>query len=145
MMRSIRLASLALVATLIAAPALADGRDRAPVPPPTPLQPHAQHLCETGQLAGGHCVQPVETRRIIRRQVTQPAVVHRTTAPRYDFSGFNGGVGANVATGGYHGGGGVVILTEGGARFSGVRHYSSPRYSFAGARFHHGGGSCGGC
>lgn len=114
---------LALAATLLAAPALADGKDTGrPVKGPEPLTPHAQ-AC-TPELHGheacrSHTVRrkvyrkasPTRTQRVVRRAVAP--------APVYDFSGFSGGVGAGI-DGGYYGGGGGFIVTGASPRFSGV-------------------------
>lgn len=139
----LRLACLALIAAMMAAPALADGRDGTSIVTPTPLQPHAQNVCDLSGSPHAACLAPVETRRVVRRFVQAPAVA-QTVQPQHDFSSFNGGVGANVAMGGYFAGGNVIIVQDGGSRFSGVTAYSSARTSFAAARSHHGRG-CSGC
>ncbi|MEL6956654.1 MAG: hypothetical protein AAFO88_08430 [Pseudomonadota bacterium] len=120
-----KLAGLALVGALVSAPALADGRERTVVQGPAPLQAHSQLICEHGRYADGRCAPaqtrivrhaPTTTRRIVRTEA-QP----RAAAPRYDFSSFTGGVGADISTNLVYGGGGIVVVGTSGRRsFSGV-------------------------
>lgn len=146
-------AFIALAVGLFAAPALADGRDRSQPVGPTPLQPAVTQHCENGHYADGRCYIPARQtqQRVIRRHapqatvrrvVHQPATqtVRRASAPNYDFSAFNGGVGANVS-GGFGGGRGGVIVLNSGPRFSGVLSNPAARISFG----HRKGGGCGGC
>ncbi|MEO0818600.1 MAG: hypothetical protein AAFX86_15010 [Pseudomonadota bacterium] len=139
-----KIAGLAVVGALVAAPSMADGRDRVVVQGPPPLQASAASACEFGRTADGTCALPTTMTLAsrtytttqaptVRRVVRQSPTVHRThvsSQPKLDFSGFNGGVGANVATGFVSGGGGVVIVNSGARRqFSGV-----PGRAFAIAR-----------
>ncbi|MEO0465389.1 MAG: hypothetical protein AAF216_02505 [Pseudomonadota bacterium] len=147
---------LAAFACALASPALADGRDRAPIGGPVPLAPVE---CEHGYYADGTCYVPRQSTQVIHRPAVTRTVTHAPTttvrrvvrteaaAQSFDFSGFTGGVGSGVS-GGYGGGGGGVIILRDGRRFSGVRSnavgrvvlnrsFSGSSASFSGAR--HGG------
>lgn len=147
MSKRYKIFAISLIAGLLAAPALADGKARTPIQGPTPLKPTVTQHCEHGRLSNGHCYiphahQPKTT--TVRRHVQAPQRVHRqvvrqVAAPSYDFSGFTGGVGANVGLD-YYGGGGGVIVVGSGKRFSGVRQHAASRVTFR-----HRGGGCGGC
>lgn len=131
-----KLAGLALIGALFAAPALADGRDRVVVQGPAPLQANLGSGCEFGRTADGTCLVPetmtlatrtyTTTQRptTVRRVVSHAPQAHRTVAaqPRYDFSSFTGGVGTDIGTGFVSGGGrGIVVVGSGTtSRFSGV-------------------------
>lgn len=121
-----------MIAGVLAMPALADGRDKTPVVGPTPLKPVQ---CEHGYYADGRCYVPQRQSQTIRTPSVTRTVTHAptTTVRRYvqshstqaaqgfDFSGFDGGVGAGVSGGFAGGGGGNVIIIRDGQRFSGVR------------------------
>lgn len=126
-----KLAGLALIGALFAAPALADGRDRVVVQGPAPLQATVQTHCPSGQDRDGSCPHQTVTRSYtttprpttVRRVVSHAPQAHRTVAaqPRYDFSSFTGGVGTDIGTGFVGGGRGIVVVGSATAsRFSGV-------------------------
>lgn len=121
---------LVIAACGVALPAIADGRDQARVEGPEPLIPVE---CHDRHSVLGDCDIRRETSHIVRRPAvtrivthSPPTTVHRVvqsssaTTQGFDFSGFNGGVGAGVS-GGFVGGGGNVIIIRNGQRFSGVR------------------------
>lgn len=120
---------LTVAACCFALPALADGRDQVRVEGPAPLTPVE---CHHVQAADGSCYVRRETTQITRRPTVTRTVTHAPSTVRrvvqaqapttqgFDFTGFNGGVGAGV-TGGFVGGGGNVIIIRDGQQFSGVR------------------------
>ena len=124
---------LLIAATLLAAPAFADGKDTGrPVQGPEPLKPHAQTCVPELK---GHDACPTHTvkRKVYRKRapVRTQRVVRKAAAPvaRYDFSGFNGGVGARV-DGGYYGGNGAFIVTGSSPRYSGVLSSRAAAFTF---------------
>ena len=124
---------LVLAAAVFTAPAFADGKDTGRrVTGPDPLVPHA-HGCVSELDGSDNCHTRKQVRRVYRRPAATPTrrVVHRASAPveRYDFSGFNGGVGAGV-DGGYYGGGGGGIVISGQQRFSGVLNSRAAAFTF---------------
>ncbi len=112
--------SLLFAAALIAAPAYADGKDRPKPKGPEPLRPTTTTVTP-----------PTYTTPTVTRTYTPAPTYYApqpvaAAAPTFDFSGFNGGVGANVGGGYYGGGGGFIIDTR--PAFSGV--LSSPAAAF---------------
>lgn len=147
MLKRNRLVLLGTLAGLLTAPALADGRDRIPVVGPTPLQPQPAVTCPDGAVFRDGACRVTQT--VIRRPA--PQIVRRVVqaapspAASYDFSGFTGGVGANIATGPVGGGGGVIVI-DGANRYSGWRQTysgSSFSYNYSSTHVRYGGG--GGC
>jgi len=145
-----RLVVLAVAGALWAVPAMADGRDRVVVQGPAPLVAHAPSACEYGRNHDGSCRAGETVTRVTRSHTRTPTTVRRvvrqapqvrrvaaSAGPKYDFSGFNGGVGSDIATGFASGGARAVIIKGAGPspRFSGV-----PGRAFAIARAR--GGCC---
>ncbi|MCA8900730.1 MAG: hypothetical protein KDA53_05715 [Hyphomonas sp.] len=118
--------ALTLASALLAAPALADGKVMKPVRGPEPLKAHPD--CESGQ--GYFDERGVWICPVVTRIVTPPPVVTRVAVPAtsYDFSGFNGGVGASIGSGYYGGGGGFIV--EDRRRYSGVLQSSASVFTF---------------
>ncbi|MEM9739599.1 MAG: hypothetical protein AAF829_06985 [Pseudomonadota bacterium] len=135
-----KVATLTVSAAMVCVPALADGREQRVIQGPTQLQASVPTTCEFGRNFDGSCshsgtvTSPMITTAAptVRRVVRQgPQVGEAVPAPpNYDFSGFNGGVGANIATGSVGGGGGVIVLQTGARRFSGINR----RFALSGAR-----------
>ncbi len=123
-------ATFVLAAAVAAAPAFADGKPRKPGPVgPTPLK--AQPVCANGtgyyDKDGRFVCPEVVTRTFV--PAPAPATVPvQIAAPAYDFSGFTGGVGANVGSGFYGGGGGFIL--EGGGSSSRVLSHPAAAFTF---------------
>ncbi len=132
MPKSNKWAVMSLTFAILAAPALADGKDTGqPVAGPAPLKPHAS-TCAPELQGDAHCAPQKVYRRQVQhapRQVQRRVVQQVATAPSYDFSGFSGGVGAGV-DGGYYGGGGGVIAFSSDRRFSGVLQNPASAFTF---------------
>ena len=121
---------LVIAAFGIAFPAFADGQERVHAEGPVPLMPVE---CHGHQSFNGECCVQGARANIVRRQAVtrsvmhDPARIHRDVhtdsaiTQGFDFSGFNGGVGAIISGGIVSGGGNVIIIREEGQRFSGVR------------------------
>ena len=128
-----RLAVLAVFGTLWAGPAIADGRDRVVVQGPAPLVAHAPSACQYGSNRDGSCRTGETVTRVTRSHTRTPTTMRRvvrqapqirrvaaSAGPQYDFSGFNGGVGIDIATGFVSAGARAVIIRGAGP---------SPRFS----------------
>lgn len=124
---------LILAAALLAGPALADGKDTGQrVKGPEPLTPHARSCVP--ELHGHDACRTLTVKRKIhttRAPARKQRVIRRAAAPAasYDFTGFDGGVGAGI-DGGYYGGGGGFIVSGTGPRFSGVLNSRAAAFTF---------------
>lgn len=111
-------------AALFAAPAMADGIPGKPAPMPAEVDAPDEQALLGGQTAPDAPVQLAEA----------PApVVTPDDGLTLNLTGFSGGVGANIASGGY-GGGRVLLVTGGDKRFSGVRSHRAAVFTFGGKR-----------
>lgn len=124
------IATLMLTAALAAAPAFADGKPRKPGPAgPAPLKAQVVPVCETGtgyfDKDGRFVCPTVVTRTYTPAPAPAPVQI---SAPAYDFSGFSGGVGANLGSGFYGGGGGFIL--EGGGSSSRVLSHPAAAFTF---------------